>query len=68
MISAFITCLWNGLQSKAAISCFQEEMGRVQRKCFGLKEHAKVNKQSFDVELSKQYEKMRRKSVMIHNW
>lgn len=27
------------------------------RKCFGLKEHAKVNKQSFDVELSKQYEK-----------
>lgn len=43
---------------KQQYDCFQRGNGQsFKRKCFGLKEHAKVNKQSFDVELSKQYEK-----------
>lgn len=59
MISAFITCLCQMVYNqKQQYDCFQRGNGQsFKRKCFGLKEHAKVNKQSFDVELSKQYEK-----------
>lgn len=59
MISASITCLYKMVYNKKQqYDYFQGGNGQhFKRNRFGLKEHAKVHQQSFEVELSKQYEK-----------